>query len=363
MVDHGLRAESGAEAALTIQRLHTRRIAAELLVLTGLRHGPALAARARAARHTVLAQACARHGILHLLLGHHAADQAETLEMRHAAGSGPAGLTAMAALREITEVRILRPLLTVPPGLLRHFLRSQAMPWIDDPSNTDAASLRIRLRQARADSDGSGPSVTTATTTTIRHGKARQQQEADTADELAARARILPEGYAVLTAGPLSAASLAALLRIIGGRPYAPSGPRLHSLAAHPQPATLAGVRLLPAGRIGPPGALLMIREQRAIAPPITAAIGATWDNRFRLTSGPIPLQATLGAVGNNSPQLRDHSQLPAAVLATLPAVRVNGTITTIPHLDQTIQIVFTPPTPAACAGFQTGEARLGLCP
>ena len=46
------------------------------------RTGPALAERARAARFAVLEAACAEAGILHLLLGHHAGDQAETLLIR-----------------------------------------------------------------------------------------------------------------------------------------------------------------------------------------------------------------------------------------------------------------------------------------
>jgi len=360
VVDHGLRAASGAEAALTVSRLHARGFAAELLGLTSLHHGAALAARARAARHAILAQACRRHGILHLLLGHHAGDQAETLEMRQAAGSGPAGLAGMAALREVAEVRVLRPLLTVPPGRLRHFLRSQAMPWVEDPSNADAASLRTRLRRARADPDGEGASVAAAIAAAMCQGTARRQQETETSGELAARARILPEGYAVLTAGPISPAALAALLRVIGGRPYAPSGTGLQRLAAHPEPATLAGVRLLPAGRIGPSDALLLVREQRAMEPPVPAEVGVTWDRRFRLTGGPLPPHATLGAVGPDASWLRDRSPLPAAVLATLPAIRTNGAVTAILHLDPTIQVQFNPPTPAACAWFQPSEARLG---
>ena len=55
---------------------------------------------AREARYRLLFEACRRHGILHLLMAHHADDQAETLAMRAARESGPDGLAGMAALVE-----------------------------------------------------------------------------------------------------------------------------------------------------------------------------------------------------------------------------------------------------------------------
>ena len=135
VVDHGLRAESRAEAELSRARLDALGIPSELLVLTGLRAGPGLAARARTARHEVLRAACARRGILHLLLGHHAADQAETIAMRMLARTGPAGLAGMAALVEVAAVRLLRPLLAMPPVRLRATLRARGIGWVEDPSN------------------------------------------------------------------------------------------------------------------------------------------------------------------------------------------------------------------------------------
>ena len=99
--------------------LAARGIAAKVLTIEGLRAVPALAERARAARFAALEAACAAAGILHLLLGHHAGDQAETLLIRALGGSGPAGLAGMAPLVETTRLRLLRPLLAVAPARLR----------------------------------------------------------------------------------------------------------------------------------------------------------------------------------------------------------------------------------------------------
>ena len=79
IVDHGLRDEFGAEAGEAAARLHALGIEARILSVNGLTRGPGLANRARSMRFAAVTAACADTGILHLLLGHHAADQAETV--------------------------------------------------------------------------------------------------------------------------------------------------------------------------------------------------------------------------------------------------------------------------------------------
>src|SRR4029077_5614108 len=86
--------------------------------------------------------------ILHLLIAHHADDQAETVAMRATRASGPDGLAGMAALVEQREARLLRPLLSVPRARLTATLEARAVAWIDDPSNLDSRFERARLRKA-----------------------------------------------------------------------------------------------------------------------------------------------------------------------------------------------------------------------
>ena len=130
VVDHGLRAESRSEAEATIARLSAMGIAAVLLSLTDLAPGPGIAARARDARHAVLEAEAARRGIVHLVFGHHAADQAETVCMRLLAGSGEGGLSGMSPLVETALLRRLRPLLSIPPARLRATLRVAGVEWV-----------------------------------------------------------------------------------------------------------------------------------------------------------------------------------------------------------------------------------------
>jgi tRNA(Ile)-lysidine synthase len=351
VVDHGLRAESAGEAALTLRRLAGLGIPGRLLPLEGLAPGPGLAARARAARHAALEAACADGGIVHLLLGHHSADQAETVALRHLAGSGAAGLAGMAVLTERSRLRLLRPLLGIAPARLRATLSEAGIGWVEDPSNRDTKATRNRIRAERGAADGQAELAAA-----IARGGARAADERAAASWLAERASLRPEGYALVTPGPLEPAPVAALLRTVAGRPHPPATAQLAAFCRAPRPVTLGGVRILPAGRLAP-GAWLFAREEAAMAPPIPAAKGAVWDGRFRVLAAPPGL--AIGGLGPDSARLRGLSPLPAAVLRTLPALRRDGLLLLAPHIgydpagvSAAVRIVFDPGQPVAPAPF-----------
>lgn len=355
IVDHGLRPESGTEAVLVQARMASAGIAADILRLQGLQTGAALAARARAARYAALEAACFRRGALHLLVGHHAGDQVETRLLRSAAGSGADGMAGMAALVERAGVRLLRPLLAVAPGRLRATLAAAGLPWVEDPSNHDPRWTRVRVREAWNDAAGDGVATRREVAAASAGGAGRRAAEAEAARALAERVTLYAGGYAVLRAGPLPARALAALLRVIGGRDFAPEVARL---APAPRPATLGGVRLLPAGRMGPAGALLVVREAAAMQGPVPALAGAVWDRRFRLVTNNLPTGATLGALGEEAAAVR-RRVLPDSIARGLPALRIAGKLAAVPHLgyvadsfDRDVRIVFAPPSPLTGAGF-----------
>jgi tRNA(Ile)-lysidine synthase len=351
VVDHGLRTASADEARITIERLTGLGIPAKLLSVCNLKHGPALAERARIMRYDILADACREAGILHLLLGHHAADQMETLAMRVLRGSRTHGLAGMSAVRETTGLRLLRPLLGIEPARLRGFLTASGVEWVEDPSNQDMRALRPRLRQRLGSVSPAETGLTRALSTA---GQLRSREEAETAAELASRATIRPEGFALLSPGRVGAASLACLVRTIGGASYPPSHEQISDLAAQPRPATVAGVRILPAGRLG--DGILIVREEAAIGEPVAVSAGAIWDNRFRVTTpGDFPSGAVVGKLGSDAARFRGCSDLPSAVLRTLPAIRVDKILVAVPHLgyasrdDVTrITVMFYPRSPVA---------------
>jgi tRNA(Ile)-lysidine synthase len=363
IVDHGLRPEAAAEAAATASLLARLGIASRVLKLRGLRPGPGMPARARAARLALLEAAASELAIPLLLLGHHACDQAETLLLRALGGSGPAGLAGMPARRETARVALLRPFLATPPGRLRATLSAAGLRWHSDPTNADPKYLRARLRAARADADGEGVATAALVAAAAAAGQSRAADERSQAALLAARASLYPEGYARLSPGPIAPAALAALLRALSGAEFAPALSRVAALAACPGPATLAGVRLLPAGRLGP--GWLLVREARAMAPPVPAISGIRWDGRFRLAPAARPPPgARLGALGATAAaRLRRHSPLPAAILATLPALRLGEEVAAVPHLGYPdlprcalVPVLFSPNEPAAGAPFTIVE-------
>jgi tRNA(Ile)-lysidine synthase len=362
IVDHGLRANAAAEAAEAAATLGRLGVPATVLRLEALATGPGLPARARAARLAALAAACRTAAILDLLLAHHAADQAETVIMRHLRGSGPAGLAGMAALSETASVRLLRPLLSVAPGRLRATLIARGIGWAEDPTNKDTRFTRARLRAARGDAAGTGPATRALAEAAAADGAARAAAEAATAAWLAAQAVIRPEGVAILPTGPWPAAALGALLRMVAGAAHLPAPEAVAAIAAAPGRAIgggicLGGARLLPAGRLGP--GFLLCREAAAMAAPVPALAGAQWDGRFRRAEdGPDLPGERVGALGSAARRLRDISDLPAVVLETLPAYwSLQGALLAVPALfwpdfgvNLGRRLVFHPPRPATGA-------------
>jgi tRNA(Ile)-lysidine synthase len=146
IVDHRLRAESAMEAAATRALLATHGITVEILPWSGEKPASGIQQAARTARYGLLFEACRRRSILHLLVAHHADDQAETIAMRAARASGADGLAGMAAVVEHRHGRLLRPLLSIPRSRLTATLTERRVSWIDDPSNVDPRFERGRLR-------------------------------------------------------------------------------------------------------------------------------------------------------------------------------------------------------------------------
>ena len=146
IVDHGLREESANEALTVASRLEAHDIDCQILKWTGLKPKTAIQQQARNARYRLLTQACEQLGIFHLLVAHHLNDQIETVAMRKERNSGTIGLAGMSSIREMGNVRIIRPLLRYPKAALIDHLKSRNIDWIEDPSNADSRFWRSRFR-------------------------------------------------------------------------------------------------------------------------------------------------------------------------------------------------------------------------
>ena len=97
---------------------------------------------ARDARRCALLALAERQGASAILLGHTLDDQAETVLLRLARGSGARSLAAMAARDGLWR----RPLLGLRRSLVRESCAQAGLPTWDDPANADPAFARTRVR-------------------------------------------------------------------------------------------------------------------------------------------------------------------------------------------------------------------------
>src|SRR5260221_7951625 len=214
-VDHGLRAEAAAEAARVGAWLTAHGIGHRILTWRpppGLRN---MQAAAREARYDLLFGWCKAAGCLHLLTAHHREDQAETLLLRLARGSGLDGLAGMSACRETSTCRLVRPLLAVPRARLAALLRDAGQGWIEDPSNRDHSYARARLRGSAALLAREGLSAARLAATARHLGRARIALEDGVTRLLARAAWLHPAGFALLDVGGLAGTAPEIALRAV----------------------------------------------------------------------------------------------------------------------------------------------------
>ena len=362
-IDHGLRPESAQEVQQVAQWMASHGIACEIMRIEVPREGN-LQAHARDARYEALTTWCRTHNVLHLCLGHHRDDQAETIALHRARGATADGDSGMAAVSLRQGVRLLRPLL----GHSKHWLQTQlylrGQSWLEDPSNTSDAYARNRLR-------GTLSSKNLLAVATHK-GLLRAQREYHFAREVAPIVQLYTEGYATMTlaafrALPEAQASLllANLLRTLSG---APSRPRAHEtkrmlrmLRLLPKAVTtLAGYRMEHDGITAS-----FVRESGRIRSHffLPASGHMRYDGRFDLHWQNIPPAAFISSLGHLPRRKREQlaPHLPKAVMETLPALQGVADVLCVPHIgyahpsmpaDARFSVTFSPAKPLAASPF-----------
>ena len=160
-VDHGLRRESAAEAAWVKAEAAKLGLPHATLVWNAPKPSTALQSAAREARYRLINRYLDRelaegHVAVkrRIVVGHHEDDQAETVLMRLARGSGLDGLSGMRDEEHVSPAdgangyTIVRPLLRTPKARLMATLQAAGRSWKEDPSNHAPEFERVRMRQA-----------------------------------------------------------------------------------------------------------------------------------------------------------------------------------------------------------------------
>lgn len=147
-VDHGLRAESVAEAEQVAAICATLAVPHVTLRPDPPITGGNMHAAARVARYAFLGRWAVSIGAQALATAHHADDQAETFLMRAVRGAGPAGLAGIRMRRETADgASIVRPLLGWRRAELADVAAATGLPMVADPSNADQRFERARVRR------------------------------------------------------------------------------------------------------------------------------------------------------------------------------------------------------------------------
>lgn len=376
-VDHRLRSESSEEAAWVKAEAAALGLRHETLTWDAPKPATALQVAAREARYGLIdgyldRELQERHVPVkrHIVVGHHEDDQAETVLMRLARGSGLDGLSGM---RDEEHVRsadgassytIVRPLLRTSKARLIATLQAAGRAWKEDPSNYASEFERVRVRQALETLRGLGIGSAEIGRSAWRLSRARR---AVLAGAEAAASRLvklhrgllaeidaaglaeIPEEYAVRI--------FAGLLRAFGGEAPPARLSQIELLAVRmsersgaTHAETLGGCRIVRNGA----GPVQIWREWgRDGLPALELQPGAqkVWDQRFRVAlsadeTEPVEVRA-LGA--DNLPWLGDLDRLPE-----LDGVRAPGTaICTLPSFWRAGRLVAVP-------SFSTAAGRPG---
>ncbi|KUG52145.1 tRNA(Ile)-lysidine synthetase [Kocuria rosea subsp. polaris] len=301
VVDHGLQEDSAAVAARTARTLERTGLGPVVVTAVTVRRdagGPEMAART--ARYAGIAEAVARTGADAVLLGHTLDDQAESVLLGLARGSGTRSLAGMPPVRELDGVTYLRPFLDLSrEQTLQICAAEQLEPW-HDPTNRDTTLMRSRVRHRVLPllEDELGPGLARA----LARSAAILGPDADylegAAAELLERARAaapaLP-GSLALDLAALRAAhpalrrrALSAAVVAAGGQ--TPAYERLGALdefaAGHGAagPVQMAGKvsvwRRRPAAGTRGPGHLELVRPRPAVPASATRPASASYEER-----------------------------------------------------------------------------------
>lgn len=176
-VDHGLRAESATEAdfvSVTCAHIGAQH---EVLKWDNWDKKGNLQNAARIARQELLSDWAHRNGLTHIALGHTMDDQAETVLLRLARGSGVDGLSGMSSVRQQNGITWIRPVINVRRAELRSYLTNKNQTWIDDPSNDDTKYDRVKARKALAELEPLGVNTEGLVRTAERMNSAREALE------------------------------------------------------------------------------------------------------------------------------------------------------------------------------------------
>lgn len=361
-VDHGLRPEAADEARQVATWSCELGVEHRKLIWHGEKPPSAIQDIARRARYRLIGTLIKDlPGRSLVLTGHTRDDQAETVLMRLARGSGPEGLAGIAARTEVYGYDLHRPLLDLTREDLRAFLRYTNVNWLDDPSNESAAFERIRVRKNSQARLALGLNNAALARTAWRMARAHSALD-DAAnrfvwqmvqyDDIFRRYGVVTwDGKCWELSDEIAIRVLRRIIFCTGGQTNFPGLGQTENFFQKISGedftgTTLAGCRSMAMRKGDDEGTvLLFFREYGRFALPrvILSAPGEiVWDHRFRIRLAEVAGgEMEIAPLGQNISALRKMdvsvssipTGIPVAALETLPSLHANGRLVAVPSL------------------------------
>jgi tRNA(Ile)-lysidine synthase len=262
VVDHGLHEDSADVASTVASRLTTLSpfTALESVEVVRVQVSPegSPEAAAREARYAALGSWAGRSDAV-VLLGHTRDDQAETVLLGLARGSG---LRSLAGMRPVSG-RYRRPLLAIARAQTAQACRALELPVWQDPSNEDERFTRVRVRRNVLPVLESelGPGVAEALARTAELAAA----DADTLDALAAGLFARCWSASRLSLGELAGAQAAVRRRVLRLAALAAGCPGGELFAVHVNALDALVVDWHGQRQVDLPGAVVAVRRDEAL--------------------------------------------------------------------------------------------------
>lgn len=148
-VDHGLQPGSADQAAAVVTQMADLGVDETATIRVTVDPGPSgIEAGAREARYAALGQLAEHFGAGLILLGHTRDDQAETVLLGLARGSGGRSLSGMRPAFDLDGIAVVRPLLAITRAQTEAACAAEAISWWEDPQNRDDGFARVRVRSS-----------------------------------------------------------------------------------------------------------------------------------------------------------------------------------------------------------------------
>jgi tRNA(Ile)-lysidine synthase len=184
VIDHALQPNSEQVANQAAERL--RAIGVQEVVVQRVvvkQTGEGLEAAARTARYKALEKIRLEQKAQWIVLGHNLDDQAETVLLGLARGSGLRSIAGMGVID--SQRKLVRPLLDLPRQTLRQACSDAGISFWDDPHNQDSKFARVRVRKLAGELEKSlGPGFAEALSRTAASAAEADEVITDLATKL-----------------------------------------------------------------------------------------------------------------------------------------------------------------------------------